>query len=160
MVAALARPPAPAAAAALRAIGGALKAAGASAQAAGRKPEGAAIVGIAGAAAALAAQLEVGDMGSEEVEAEVQLRRALGTPALRARVTAGTGCPVVADGDAKATRNLAEHALLSQGTQAISEACRSPKRSQRGGRRRRGAGTCLVASSTDTQTSADSAEES
>ena len=60
-------------------------------------------------------------------------------PVLAAKIVAGAfDRPVQLSGGMRASRNVAEHAMMGKGADALAEALVRPQRSQRGGRKRRG----------------------
>ena len=133
------------AAASAKAAAAAMRAAAGSARAMRCVTESAALVAAAEAADAAVcsllarlAELEQKDGTAFGIDAEVAVRKELISPVLRERVAAGVlGKAPTLSGAQRATRNLAEHALLGRGPDALLEACQAPQRSQRGGRRRR-----------------------
>ena len=133
------------AAASAKAAAAAMRAAAGLARAMRCVTESAALVAAAEAADAAVcsllarlAELEQKDGTAFGIDAEVAVRKELISPVLRERVAAGVlGKAPTLSGAQRATRNLAEHALLGRGPDALLEACQAPQRSQRGGRRRR-----------------------
>ncbi len=133
------RAAAPAASAALLALGEAVHAAAASARAAGRVPEASAVVAIGRSLRAIGFQLAEPDACRtvSAVEEELTAREQAGRPALRARVQAGhQRVPAQVSGAIRAARNLAQHAHFGKGADCLLDLCCAPQKAQRGGRRR------------------------
>ena len=119
---------------AARAGAASLRAAAAAARSCRGVCECAGLMAAAEAAEAAGAALMV----RAKLPEELLCRQALARPVLEERIRAGReGRLARLSGAARATRNLAEHALLGQGPEVLQAACQNPQAAQRGGRRRR-----------------------